>query len=989
MKNLSTLFLWRFTSLLGILACTLHGLDGKEPSLHLSQQPLPAHQAAASMSLPDGFRSTLFAGEPEVKQPISFCIDDRNRLWVAEAYNYPNHGETPGDRIIILEDHDGDGRHDQRKVFFDGLNYVSGIEVGFGGVWVMSPPAMYFIPDRNQDDEPDAEPQILLDGFGNHANAHNMANGFAWGPDGWLYATHGRTNWSMIGRPGDSEQQRRRFDGGVWRYHPLEHRWESYADGTTNPWGIDWNDFGDAFVTNCVNPHLFQVIQGAHYEPWRGRSSSQYAYQRIGTIADHLHFVGLSNVRQGLGSSQEDQAGGGHAHCGTMIYLGNHLPMEFRGRLFTNNIHGRRINQDHLSRKGSGYTASHKTDLMRSADPWFMGVTLAYGANGEIYVSDWSDTGECHSVRDTKRDTGRLYRISYLQTQFQQPNLRACDELELAEHQLNDNEWYVRHSRRLLQEKAANGDDLTMVKARLHQQLESTLPIPKRLRALWTLHVIDGLTEDNLHHLLTDSNESIRSWAVTLVSENKKINPDTSASLRQLASTGDSPKVRLAIASAAQRLPNKTRWNLVTALAARTEDHGDQNLPLMTWYAIEPLIQDDPDRYVQLSLETTSPFLRKNMARRIAEHEDNRILIDQLFHGFLTRDNRLGVKQLLEGLIEGLTTQMSYSNLTHWTEFYSTIRESTTEDTVQLIHRLAFQLGDRNAARVLAGLATDNSRTLQERRSALKALGDRQIEGFDLSLIQLLQQPDLRDLAISGLSKYNTRKVQRAILDGFHSFRPIEKSLALKTLCTHESGAMEVIQDIKSGKMAVDDLDASSIRLMRQYSNPIISKELEARWGTVTQSDSSQSKQIELFKKVLTPATIRDANLVNGQRIYSKRCSNCHTFFGQGGNLGPDLTGAQRTNTAYLLENIIAPHSTVPNAFLLQIIQTVDGRLLSGIVESQTPDSLTLVNENQRSVIPVNQIEQRKTTRESIMPTGLINGLSEKEVRDLIAYLQR
>ncbi|MDB4678973.1 c-type cytochrome, partial [Rhodopirellula sp.] len=236
---------------------------------------------------------------------------------------------------------------------------------------------------------------------------------------------------------------------------------------------------------------------------------------------------------------------------------------------------------------------------------------------------------------------------------------------------------------------------------------------------------------------------------------------------------------------------------------------------------------------------------------------------------------------------------------------------------------------------------------------------------------------------------YNTRKVQRAILDGFHSFRPIEKSLALKTLCTHESGAMEVIQDIKSGKMAVDDLDASSIRLMRQYSNPIISKELEARWGTVTQSDSSQSKQIELFKKVLTPATIRDANLVNGQRIYSKRCSNCHTFFGQGGKLGPDLTGAQRTNTAYLLENIIAPHSTVPNAFLLQIIQTVDGRLLSGIVESQTPDSLTLVNENQRSVIPVNQIEQRKTTRESIMPTGLINGLSEKEVRDLIAYLQR
>ena len=178
----------------------------------------------------------------------------------------------------------------------------------------MSPPIFYFIPDRNGDDVPDSKPEVLLDGFGNHANSHNLANGFAWGPDGWLYGTHGRTNWSRIGNPGTSDDQREQFDGGVYRYHPVRHEWEPYADGTTNPWGIDWNDFGEGFVCNCVNPHLFHVIQGAHYEPWRNRSSSQYAYARIDTIADHLHFVGKQNVRDGLGSNEEDAAGGGHRH---------------------------------------------------------------------------------------------------------------------------------------------------------------------------------------------------------------------------------------------------------------------------------------------------------------------------------------------------------------------------------------------------------------------------------------------------------------------------------------------------------------------------------------------------------------------------------------------------------------------------------------------------------------------------------------------------
>ena len=169
---------------------------------------LLAAKAAKAMILPKGFRATVYAAEPDVVQPISFCIDARGRLWVAEALNYGAWQPTGKDRIVILEDKAGDGRAATRKVFYEGFNYITGLEVGFGGVWVMSPPKLYFIPDRDGDDKPDSEPEVLFDGFGYKESRHNLANGFTWGPDGWLYAGHGRTSPSDVGRPGTPAGQR-------------------------------------------------------------------------------------------------------------------------------------------------------------------------------------------------------------------------------------------------------------------------------------------------------------------------------------------------------------------------------------------------------------------------------------------------------------------------------------------------------------------------------------------------------------------------------------------------------------------------------------------------------------------------------------------------------------------------------------------------------------------------------------------------------------
>ena len=628
-------------------------------------RPLPPAEAAQTMQVPPGFLVTLFAGEPDVCQPIAFCFDDRGRLWVAEAYNYPNHGTKPGDRILILEDSDGDGQFDKRTIFYDQLNYLTGIEVGFGGVWVVSPPYFYFIPDHDQDDRPDAAPQVLLDGFGTHANSHNLANNLAWGPDGWLYGTHGRTNWSLLGKPGTPDEERVRFDGGVYRYHPIRHEWEPYSDGSTNPWGIDWNDVGEAFVCNCVDPHLFHVIQGAHYEPWRNRKSSQFAYERIPSIADHLHFIGFGNVRDGLGSTAEDEAGGGHAHCGTMVYLGDNWPEQYRNSVFMHNIHGKRINNDLLQRSGSGYTASHGKDIARSRDPWYMGVTLRYGPDGGVYSSDWSDTGECHSLKNTRRETGRIFKITFGKPQLRPIDLQQLDDLELVRLQLHRNDWFVQHARRLLQERFAAGRDLSAARSELQRLFSTLADAPRQLRVMWALHATGGLDPTFLLEQLDHASEYIRAWSIRLLCENRRPSDEALSRFQKMAKDGSSPYERLWLASSLQRLSAAERWPLAEGLLSRGEDAADHNLPLMVWYGIEPLIETDLDRFISLAGKTEWSLVRRHIARRAVESPEWRNSLDRLLNVLAATKSNTRI-DLLKGILEGLAGRRSVETPSGW-----------------------------------------------------------------------------------------------------------------------------------------------------------------------------------------------------------------------------------------------------------------------------------------------------------------------------------
>ncbi len=583
------------------------------------QPPISPQHAVEHFQLPEGFRATLFAGEPDLIKPIAMTIDDRGRLWVVESHSYPNwlpEGKQGRDRILIFEDTNGNGHFDSCKVFWDKGANLSGIAIGFGGVWLCATPHLLFVPMHPGEDKPAGPPKVILDGWSLQAK-HNVFNDLTWGPDGWLYGCNGITATSYIGRPGTPPQQRIPLNCGVWRYHPIKERFEVFAWGTTNPWGLDFDDYGEAFITNCVIKHLFHVIPGAHFVRMFGSDLNPHCYGLMASCADHIHWGGGDWTSSRGGQGIHNVAGGGHAHAGAMIYLGDNWPDEYRHHIFMCNLHGNRVNQDVLERHGSGYVAHHGKDFLLTNDSWFRGLTLVYGPDGGVFLSDWHDTGECHDT-DRVEPCGRIFKITFGKPAAVHPDLSALSDEELVRLQRHKNDWWVRHARRLLQERAYAGKLDKKVRLQLLKILDEEKDVPRKLRALWALHVIGLLGEKTLLGLLDSPHEAIRRWAVRLMVEDKHVSDEVAKRLAELACADKAASVRLSLASALQRLPHSQRWTIAAALAAHTEDANDANVPLMLWYGIEPLVPEDTERATELLAKCKMPLVRQYIARRVA-----------------------------------------------------------------------------------------------------------------------------------------------------------------------------------------------------------------------------------------------------------------------------------------------------------------------------------------------------------------------------------
>lgn len=958
--------------------------------------PMPPAEAARRMTLPEGFSASVFAAEPDVVQPIAMTIDPKGRLWVVENTTYPiwRDGKGGKDRILIFEDSNGDGRFDRRTVFWDQGSNCTGIELGFGGVWVCATPNLLFIPDRDGDDHPDGPPEIALDGWDEKAQ-HNLFNALKWGPDGWLWGLNGILSNSRVAKPGTPDDLRTPINCGVWRYHPTRKVFEAVAHGTTNPWGLDFDEMGEAFITNCVIAHLFRVIPGSRFERMYGNDLNPFAYQLMTTCADHLHWAGgrWQDSRDGRG--EHGRLGGGHAHVGAMIYLGDNWPDRYRGTLFTCNIHGRRVNNDRLERDAATgeIAARHNPDFLQAADPWFRGLELKYGPDGGVYLTDWSDQGECHEndADGAHRENGRIYKIVHGTIHPQAVDLNALDDLALVKLQEHRNEWYARTSRRLLQERAAAGKDLTAAHQALRALLGSSRETPIKLRAIWALHATGGLDEAARLALLDAESPEVQAWGVRLLVDDGAPSARVVDRLARLAgskSGGPAPLARLYLASAMGRIPLQARWPLAEALARETGSIASVNHVLLVWYGLEPLVALDRRRAAALITPRASLLLCRLIARRLIAAGDEPGLAQALpvlrSGSGASDDLRLSV---LEGILEGLAGRKRLRTPAEWSTTFADLSRDASAGVRARAAALGLVLGDARAEAALRAVASDRAAAPATRLYALQNLVDRRATGLAPALIALLDEVPLRAAALRGLAAYHDPGAEAAILAKYSALTPLERDDAVATLASRPDWARALLKEVENGHIPRRDLSTTIARQILAFGDADLSKTLGRAWGSLRPTARDKVALVAKYKGLLAAKDAPPPNLERGQALFARTCGSCHRLYGQGGDVGPDITGSDRANTDYILENVLDPSASVGRDYLLTTVATTDGRLIAGIVKEQTPAALVIQTASERITLPRDDVEAVKTTEVSMMPEGQLEALSAPEIRDLFAYL--
>ncbi len=919
-------------------------------------QPIPAQQAAATMRVPDGFSVDVFASEPDVQNPIAVAWDVRGRMWVAENYTYAERQQrfdlSLRDRVVVLHDTDHDGRADSRKVFTDNVQMLTSVEVGLGGVWLMCPPQLLFIPDADGDDVADGPAQVMLDGFTvAQDNYHNFANGLRWGPDGWLYGRCGHSCPGRIGVPGSDDAARIPIDGGIWRFHPARKVVEVLCHGTVNPWGHDWDENGELFFINTVIGHLWHLMPGAHFKESFGESMNPAVYERLDMIADHYHFDTKSNWTESRHGKAND-FGGGHAHIGMMIYQGDAWPDTYRGKLFTLNMHGYRANVERLQRQGAGYVAKHDPDFLIAEDPFFRGVEITVGPDANAYVIDWSDTGECHESTGVHRTSGRIYKISY-------------------------------------------GEDSSVETI----AKPSCMSGSGELVGHWKDYQAGKTTPESLRALLTSSDEHLRVWAIRLLTDAwpldtvvgplaSAVYPDDDLTLRELvrmAREDDSGLVLLTLASTLQRLAPEYRIALASPLVERAEFANDRDLPSMVWFGLIPAGESNPLALAKLATRCQWPSTNRWIARFVMSHSDdspdalNYLLASEISHSEPMQ------REVLQGLKQAVRGWTSATKPAAWDAF-SEVAQRHSPDVVLELSTL---FGDGRALDEIRKIVLDPSVELATRRTALQTLINAKPDDLREICEAVLDVRPLNATAISGLATYDDAEIGKRVALKYRRFLGHDRPAVIEMLVSRPSFASALLESLGSDNSSIpaSDLTPFHARQIIGYGDAALTKRLSEVWGELRDSPADKRSLILRLKEQLSPEVLSTANLSAGRELFAKTCAQCHVLYGEGSKVGPDLTGAQRSSLEYLLENVVDPSAVVGKDYRNTSVLLNNGLVLNGLIISQDSKTLVLQTPTEQKAISVADIDEINQTSLSAMPAGILETLDSQQQRDLIGYL--
>lgn len=471
---------------------------------------------------------------------------------------------------------------------------ASGIAFGHGGVFVLQTPYLLFYPDRDGDDLPDRDPDVLLRGFGME-DAHTVANSLTWGPDGWLYGCQGSTVTANI--------RGIEFQQGVWRYHPITHRFELFCEGGGNAWGLDFDQHGNLFYsTNYGGFCMVHGVQGGYY--WKqfgkhGALHNPYAY-------GYLEHVPHRDFR------------GGHVTVGGIVYQGDSFPERYRGKYMAADLLGHNVYWHHLKRQGSTFRSGHGGELLLSNDTWFAPSDVTLGPDGSVYVADWHDKRTAHPDPDAEwdRSRGRVYKIEAKGTApLGELDLRKLSSERLIALLAHPNDWYVRKARRIL----ADRRDPEVIFPLRTLVLESEND-QLALQALWALYVSGGFDDNFAATLLRHRNPDVRRWTVRLLGDDNKVTPALGRQLTELAATEPDVIVRSQLLSTAKRLPAKDGLPIVYRTLLRNLDGQDAHIPLLAWWAVEQQAISASDLVLELFASAEAwkaPLLRNVILERL------------------------------------------------------------------------------------------------------------------------------------------------------------------------------------------------------------------------------------------------------------------------------------------------------------------------------------------------------------------------------------